>query len=272
MSIECVVMFSGGAGSWAAAKKAVERYSPDKTVLLFTDVQGNNPSPHVGEDEDTYRFVQEAAENVGAPLVILNEGMDIWDVFKKNRWIGNSQLAHCSFVLKQKPARKWIEDNCCDDTTIVLGIDWTETHRIPAIEKGYLPRSTWFPLCEEPYLTKGQILEWLDAEGVARPRLYALGFAHNNCGGGCVKAGKAQWRHLYEVMPERYAEWERRESELADYLAKDGKKRLSILTETVRGEKLPLPLVTLRERIEAQGTLFDDEGDIGGCGCFVDGE
>jgi len=35
-------------------------------TLLFADVKGNNPSPHVGEDEDCYRFIEEAAANVGA--------------------------------------------------------------------------------------------------------------------------------------------------------------------------------------------------------------
>ena len=56
-----VVMFSGGIGSWGAAKRVAEQFGTEDLYLVFSDVKGNNPSPHVGEDEDTYRFIKEAA-------------------------------------------------------------------------------------------------------------------------------------------------------------------------------------------------------------------
>lgn len=56
-----VVMFSGGIGSWAAAKRVAERHGTADMVLLFTDTKT--------EDEDLYRFIDEAAADVGAPLV-----------------------------------------------------------------------------------------------------------------------------------------------------------------------------------------------------------
>lgn len=52
-------MFSGGAGSWGAAKRTVERHGPDDVLLLFADT--------LIEDEDLYRYLEEAAANVGAP-------------------------------------------------------------------------------------------------------------------------------------------------------------------------------------------------------------
>ena len=119
------------------------------------------------------------------------------------------------------------------------------------------------PLCDPPYLTKDDVRAWLVREGVAEPRLYALGFAHNNCGGGCVKAGVGHFAHLYRALPEVFAEWERNEETLRGQLGD-----VAILRDRTGGATKPLPLVQLRRRLEAgyEPDLFD----IGGCGCFVD--
>jgi hypothetical protein len=260
-----VVMFSGGIGSWATAKRVAEKHGTDNLVLLFSDVKGENLSPHVGEDEDTYRFIKEAADNVGGKLVTVKDGRDIWEVFEQTRFLGNSRLAKCSHELKQKPARKWLDENCDPKLTIVyVGIDWTETHRVASIVKNYQPYTALAPLTEPPYLNKKEMIAWAESEGLKSPRLYGLGFAHNNCGGGCVRAGQAQFKKLFTVMPERYAVWEEKEEKMRELLGD-----VSILSEVVNGEKRKLPLVELRRRVEQQEPLFD-ELDFGGCGCFTD--
>jgi len=261
-----VVMFSGGIGSWATAKRVAEQYGTKDLYLVFTDVKGNNLSPHVGEDQDTYRFIDDAVANIGGTYVYLNIGKDIWDIFKQRRFLGNSRQANCSHELKQKPARQWLEANCNPETTIIyLGIDWTETHRIPAIIKNYLPYKAEAPMTQEPYLSKRQMIEWAESEGLKPPRLYELGFAHNNCGGGCVRAGQGQFKQLLELMPERFAEWERQEQAVREHLDKE----VSILKRTSNGEKQTLTLKQLRQEYSQQPSLIDDL-DIGGCGCFVD--
>lgn len=261
-----VVMFSGGIGSWGAAKKVAEKYGTDDLFLVFTDVKGNTTDPHIGEDEDTYRFLNDAVANIGGTYIYLNEGRDIWEVFKDKRFLGNSRLANCSHLLKQKPARTWIDENCDpEDTAIYVGIDWTETHRIPAIKRNYLPFRVEAPLMEQPFMDKSQILKWAEKEGLKPPRLYSLGFAHNNCGGGCVRAGQGQFKKLLDVMPERYATWERKEEEMREFLGKD----VSILSETIDGAKRPLPLIELRRRSE-QNPMMIDIDDLGGCGCFFE--
>ena len=267
-SIKHVVMFSGGIGSWAAAKRVAERYGSENLYLLFSDVKGNTTNPDIGEDEDTYRFIKESAVNVGGTLVTVADGRNIWEVFHDKKFLGNSRLANCSHELKQKPARKWLDENCDPETTIVyVGIDWSESHRLPAVERNYLPFKAEAPLTEPPFIDKKEMIALARSQGLRTPRLYDLGFAHNNCGGGCVRAGQAQFKKLLDLMPDRYAEWENQEKKIQDHLDRS----VTILSETVRGERRSLSLTDLRKRSESQPSLIDLL-DIGGCGCFVQDE
>lgn len=269
MSLETkhVVMFSGGIGSWATAKLVAKKHGTDNLYLVFSDVKGNNESPHVGEDEDTYKFIDAAVENIGGKYVYLNEGRDIWQVFKDSNFLGNSRLAKCSHVLKQKPAWDWIVANCEPENTVVyVGIDWTETHRLPSIVKNYLPYKVEAPLTEPPYQDKPQLIEQAKQEGLPIPRLYTLGFSHNNCGGGCVRAGHGQFKKLLQIMPERYEVWEQKEEEVRQHLGKD----VSILNDrSGGGPRRPLTLAEFRKRVENE-TAEVDELDLGGCGCFFE--
>lgn len=274
-----VVMFSGGLGSWLTARRAAEIHGPKNVILLFADVKGDHPDmPHVGEDEDTYRFIREAASDVGAELVTVMDGRNIWEVFRDDRFLGNSRLANCSKFLKQEPCRRWLTENADPETTTVyVGIDWSETHRMPAIERGWAPYPVRAPLTEPPYVDREQMQQACADAGIELPRLYKAGFAHNNCGGFCVRAGQAQMELLMREHPERYLFHETEEQKLRDYLARD----VAVLTDRTQGareaarrpdgtlpNRVPLTLRTFRERIEGDPSLFD-ELDVGGCGCFV---
>lgn len=264
-----VVMFSSGAGSWAAARRVADEFGTDDLYLLFSDVKGDNDLPHTGEDEDNYRFLREAHADIGGELVWLNEGRDIWQVFKDDRFLGNSRLANCSKFLKQRPARKWLEENCDpEDTIVYVGIDWTEVHRVAAIEKNYRPYAAKAPLTEPPYIDKETVLSMLRERGIEPPRLYGMGFAHANCGGFCVRAGQGHFKQLLQVMPDRYAYHEQKEQELREYLDKD----VTILRTHKGGQFRRMTLKEFREGVEAEQTADMDLDDIGGCGCFVDDE
>lgn len=260
-------MFSGGLGSWLTAKRIAGQHGTDGLTLLFADVKGDSDSPHVGEDEDTYRFIREAAADVGAELVTVADGRDIWQVFHDDRFLGNTRLANCSKFLKQKPCRQWLEANRDPaETTVYVGIDWTELHRLPAIEIGWAPYAVRAPLTEPPHLGHTDMLAACEVAGLEVPRLYRAGFQHNNCGGFCVRAGQAQMELLLREHPQRYAFHEAEEQGLRDYLGKD----VAILRDRTRGTLTPLTLTAFRERIEDQPNLFDPL-DFGGCGCFTDG-
>lgn len=267
-----VVMFSGGLGSWLAAKRVTADCGTDDLVLLFADVSSGR-SPHVGEDEDTYRFVREAALDVLGParaaaggFVRVADGRDIWQVFHDDRFLGNSRLANCSKFLKQKPCRDWLEENCDPaDTIVYVGIDWSEVHRLPAIEAGWAPYPVYAPLTERPYLDRDDMARACEDAGMEVPRLYRAGFAHNNCGGFCVRAGQAQMELLLREHPDRYAFHEAEEQKLREHLDKN----VAILRDRSGGSLSPLTLARFRERIEDQPDLFDPF-DVGGCGCFIE--
>lgn len=262
-----VVMFSGGIGSWATAKRVIDKYGTADVTLLFADVKGDNDNPHLGEDEDTYRFLQESADKLGAELVWLKEGRSIWQVFHADRFLGNSRLANCSKFLKQKPCRDWLDANRHPTSTnVYVGIDWSESHRLPAIEKAYQPYYAYAPLTEPPYVDKQQMLKECREWGVEPPRMYSKPYPHGNCGGFCVRAGQAQMRLLLLENRDRYLFHEGQEQELRDHLGKN----VSVLKDRTGGTSVPLTLKTFRERQE-DGALFD-ELDWGGCGCFIDEE
>jgi hypothetical protein len=265
-----VVMFSGGVGSWATAKRVADKHGTDNLYLVFADVKGDNDNPHLGEDEDVYRFIDEAAAEIGGTLVKLKEGRSIWQVFKDDRFLGNSRLANCSKFLKQRPCREWLDSNCDPEyTTVYVGIDWSEMNRLKAIENAYKPYNAKAPLCEPPFMDKKEMLRMCREAGIEPPRSYEQGYPHANCGGACVRAGKGQWAMLLKQNKERYMFHEKQEDELRQYLGKD----VTILREQVAGEKVLLTLRSFRERQEEQGSLFDDEDlDLGGCGCFVQDE
>lgn len=262
-----VSMHSGGLGSWAAGKRAAARYGTERLVLLFADVGGDSLEPHTGEDDDVYRFVAEGAADIGGQLVRVAEGRTVWEVFHDRRAIGNTRWSLCSATLKQEPVHRWLRDNAPDDALVVVGIDWSEDRRLPAMERAYAPRQVWAPLTEPPYLDRDGLLAELAATGVAPPTMYAEGYAHANCGGFCVRAGQGQFVQLLETNPQRYAYHEQQEESLRRHLDKD----VAVLRDRRGGTTKPLTLRALRERVEAKLDSVDRE-DIGGCGCFVDGE
>ena len=263
-----IVMFSGGIGSWASAYRIIEQHGPDHVTLLFCDVGGPRTSGHMGEDEDCYRFIADATAQLGARLVTLNTGEDIWATYKRRRMIGSSRIAPCSTELKQKPARQWLAKNATTDDTIVIGIDWTETHRIPAIQAAYAPHPVVFPMAEKPYLDKDDMIALARENGLEPPRMYAAKYPHANCGGFCCRAGHAQFRLLLRENRDRFLYHEGKEQELRDHLGKD----VAVLRDH-RAGGVPLTLKTFRERIDfdQQIELFDAD-DWGGCACFTEQE
>lgn len=254
-----IVLYSGGALSWAAAMRTIERHGRDDVRLLFTDTSM--------EDEDLYRFLDDSAGQLGVPLIRLKDGRTPWDVYRQRRMIGNTRMDPCSEALKRKPAQAWLKEHA-PSSTLVFGIDWTEMHRLDGLrrrygEQGYTVEA---PMCDPPWKSKDDVMRWMRSEGLTPPRLYGMGFAHNNCGGFCCRAGRAHFETLLREMPERYTEHEEHEQALRDYLGKD----VSILRDRAGDDTKPLTLRAFREMLTDGVDTKEFQFEWGGCGCFLE--
>lgn len=299
-----VVFYSSGAGSWGAAKRVIDQYGPDDVVLLFTDtlmedsdnyrflvegaealintgndisgvLQRCNNLPPVTSDEnmdtrkDELPEIKEKTEELIPNITWIIEGRSVWDVFFDTRFLGNTRADPCSRTLKRETAHEHIRENYePEDTTLYVGIDWTEIHRMDSVWAAWEPFNVDAPLTEKPRHAKWQIMEQIKELGVEPPRLYAEGRGHANCSGACVKQGHGAWTKLLEHRPETFKYWEQKEQEIRVYLEKD----VAILRDRRDGTTDPFTLTQLREKVEEEGKDQVDMFDRGGCGCFLDYE
>ena len=194
---DCLVMFSGGISSYEAGRRALARYGKERTTFLFADTNM--------EDDDLYRFNAEVEEELGIKITVLdNDGKSVWDVFFEQRMMGSSRFDPCSRVLKREVMDAWREEKYPDPDSVivVIGMDNEEDcHRIAKVQRAFQPYNIWFPLHDHPFISKSKSLKNLEKRGIKQPRLYDLGFKHNNCGGFCVKAGYGHFHHLLLTMP-----------------------------------------------------------------------
>lgn len=250
-----IVMFSGGVASYAVARRVVAKESKRDVVLLFADTKI--------EDSDLYRFLHDIEDKLDVVITVIAEGRSPWQVFNDEGMIGNTRADLCSRILKREPLRRWLEENCTPArTTVYLGYDGNEGHRLRASERFWVPWPVRAPLVEE-FVFREQIFGEVAEDGIDPPRLYRMGFAHNNCGGFCIKAGHAAFATLLRELPGRF---EQHAAQERAFRVRTG-KNVAVLRDRKGGVTTPLTLDALRERIERQPELID-AFDIGGCGCM----
>ena len=232
----------------------IEEFGKEDVVLLFTDTKE--------EDEDLYRFLEETSAYFDVPVTTIADGRDVWQVFNDVKFMGNNRIDPCSRVLKRELAKKWMQDNHKPEECILyFGIGWDEINRMDAIRNNWEPYTTSAPLVDDP-VDRKDILFVLKEMGIAPPRLYELGFAHNNCGGFCIKTGQGQFIKLLKAFPERYARHEEEQEKLFAKIGPHGFIRI-----TIDKKKHYFSLRQFRRYVEGGGQI--DMFDVGGCGCFV---
>lgn len=220
-----IVFFSGGKSSFTVAHLIKERYPNDNILLYFTDTKW--------EDEDLYRFIHEASDKLELPLLKHADGRNPLQLMYEQKVIFNSRIGNCSRHLKMKVAdnfiRKGIEpkevkwynkkylknDNFRDDPSLYFGIGWDEAHRKDAILKNWSPFRVEMPLIDE-VIDNDEILK---KYSIQQPKLYDLGFTHNNCKGRCVKAGQAHFKNLKEKLPETFEQLKKDEFHMQRYVS-----------------------------------------------------
>lgn len=252
-----LVSLSGGIGSYFTLKRVLEKERKEDVVAVFCDT--------LAEDGDLYRFLDDIEKTLDIKIVRLCNGETPMTLCFKEKYLFNSRVASCSKKLKSKPFNDYLHKNYKEDEVIIyMGIDFTETHRCIAISKNYAPYKVEYPLCHAPYLYKNEMLDLLLSDGIEVPRLYKLGFSHNNCGGKCFKAGIGHYKTLLENDRNRYLEWENQEEAMRKFLGKE--------VSMMKRKGKPFTLKELREIVDNapdQLTLFECQ-EIGGCGCFVE--
>ncbi len=262
-----IVLISGGLASFEAGRRVLDAYGKESVELWFFDT--------MTEDEDLYRFLDDCESFYGKKIWRFAEGRNIWEVFRDKRFIGNPRVDVCSRLLKREYLEKLLLALFPENNVILyLGLEWSEGHRIDTVRKYWFDRGyrTGFPLEWEPILLPLDFCPHVRAMGIEIPRLYQLGFPHNNCGGACVKAGIKQWALLWRIFPQRFYWHESQEQATRRYLKKD----VAILRNRAGGRTRPMTLRYLGWRLrrieKERGSISEYMNGLPSswsCSCFV---
>lgn len=271
-----IISMSGGLASAAAAFIAAKQGTDFHMFFADTKI----------EDDDLHRFLYDVEQYLNKPIIRLSDGRDPWDVFVDVSQIGSSRAASCSKVLKTQQIKKFCDAVFPADTPIILGMYPDEAERLQRAQQNWNPRPVRSLLIEQRvYPGDVEKMICVDA-GIKKPRLYEMGFPHNNCGGMCVRAGQGQFARLLEMRPAFYArqeqrnEWARKQiiAQTIDRMKRGVYKGKAdnpfdaaggFIRVTRNGETEYLHMKEFRERVQS-GQLKPARYEMGGCGCFVD--
>lgn len=288
---------SGGVTSWGAAKRLKMQKPNVKLLMVFADT--------FIESEDTYRFLIHGAANIAGvpvpacaylPIPPLNlaepdsrrdalksiaalamrdipglnwiwDGRTPWEVFEATKFLGNSRVDPCSRVLKRELLDSWTASRFKPNECVhAVGLNWDEDDRIEKLTRRSLPRVFIAPLADKPQMSKNEVLAWAESEGLPISSAYVLGLSHDNCGGGCVKAGQGHWLQILEHRPDTYSQWEQQE---AEFNTRRGKNYSMLKCRRGKVNKT-LTLRELRSRNNKGDILPEEKLELGGCACALD--
>lgn len=211
MTARVLSWFSCGEASAVAAKLTVERH-PSAEVLYCDTFAYEHP--------DNRRFFADVERWIGTQIKVLRSETytDIYDVFRRTRWLVGPQGARCTTELK-KNVRKAYQR--VDDVHI-FGFTAEETHRVSRFHAENPELFAEFPLVVAG-LTKADCRRIVAEAGIETPAMYRLGYKNNNCI-GCVKGGIGYWNKIRRDFPDVFARMARMERELDVAINRTSKK------------------------------------------------
>jgi hypothetical protein len=269
-----IIFFSGGKSSFAVAHLIKEKNPNDNILLYFNDT--------LWEDEDLYRFIYEASDKLKLPMLIHGEGRTPLEIMEKDNFLYNSRVANCSLILKARVAKRYLKkgekpkiekwhnkqylknENFRDNPILYFGISFTEIHRKEAIVRNWKPFDVEMPLITE-YVDVDKLLYEYKIE---IPRLYKMGFAHNNCKGRCIKGGQGHWIHLLKNDYKSFSEMRDFELKMNEQI-NNYKNTKNVKYSFLKKKGKPYWLKELEEDFRSKPQQLDIF-DFGGCGCFID--
>jgi hypothetical protein len=174
--------------------------------------------------------------------------------------IPNERRAPCSHELKILQFRRYIAQ-LPKPLTIMLGMDWKEQHRLEAPRKAYeaLGYQVDYPLMWKPWELRPYQDVIREEWGIEPPRLYAMGFPHNNCGGRCIKQGVKEWLRLRYHFPKRFEAM--KQGELAQRAKGGARATHAICSEERNKVRSPLTLEEIERRRPRGALRAADAGD-----------
>ena len=195
-----VVWFSCGAASAIAAKLAVKKYTNCEIVYCDTG----------GEHESNKKFLKDIEKWIGKKITILkNENYkDHFDVFQQKKFFVKVGFAYCRVELKKKLR---LDYQLADDIHI-FGYTLEEKKRVERFNQNNPEIYTDWILIERE-ISKEDCLGILWQSGIELPKMYDLGYNHNNCI-GCVKGGMGYWNKIRKDFPEHFNEMAKIEREI----------------------------------------------------------
>jgi len=150
--VKYICNVSGGLCSFWAWHRTVEKHGPLKTVPLFADT--------LIESKELYAFNEQCAKLLGTSIIRVSKEMTPWQLFRHEKMIGNNRLPICSTKLKREILNEWMVSNfeldsrqenfLLEPATVVLGFDWTESHRVVEMQKAHLTWRIEAPMAQAP--------------------------------------------------------------------------------------------------------------------------
>ena len=195
-----VVWFSCGAASAIASKLAVKKYKNIEIVYCDTG----------GEHESNKKFLKDVENWIEKDITILkSKKYDThFDVFKKTKYLSGVQGARCTTELKKKLRLDYQKP----DDIHIFGYTVEEKKRAKKFEN-YNPELFVDWILIEKGITKENCLGMLWKSKIKLPKMYDLGYNHNNCI-GCVKGGMGYWNKIRKDFPEHFNKMAKIEREI----------------------------------------------------------
>lgn len=219
-----VIWYSCGVTSTIAAKLAIKKYRDTHPIhIVYTATHS--------EHEDNVRFMEECEVWFDREITVLSSKKyeDIWDVFKKTRYLVGVAGARCTTELKKKLRHDFQR---VDDIQ-VFGFDSSEKKRAERFRTNNPEVTLETPLIDQG-LSKTDCLGMLELAGIELPVMYKLGYQNNNCI-GCVKGQMGYWNKIRVDFPDVFNRMANVERHLDVAINKsykgDGKRKRVFLDE-----------------------------------------
>jgi len=208
-----IAWFSCGAASAVAAKLAVKKH-PDCRVV-YCDTM-------VSENEDNRRFFLDVCEWIEKPITVIKSAKynSVDEVFEQTRWMNGIKGARCTVEMKKLPRFAYQQP----DDLHIFGFTADEDDRINEFAANN-PELQIEWILRDNFIRKTDCYRMLREAHIKLPRMYELGFEHNNCE-GCVKASSpVYWQRTAKYFPETFARRAKQSREIGARLVRvDGER------------------------------------------------